>query len=36
MALLAIASQQSNPTEETNGRIHLFLDYMATHLDAKI
>jgi hypothetical protein len=36
MALSAIASQQSNPTEETNGRIHQFLDYMATHPNAKI
>jgi hypothetical protein len=36
MALLAIASQQSNPTEETNGCIHQFLDYMVTHPDAKI
>jgi hypothetical protein len=36
MALSAIASQQSNPTEETNGCIHRFLDYMATHPDAKI
>jgi hypothetical protein len=36
MALLAIASQKSNPTEETNGRVHQFLDYMATHPDAKI
>ncbi len=35
MALLAIASQQSNPTEETNGHVHQFLDYMATHQDAK-
>jgi hypothetical protein len=36
MALLAIASQQSNPTEETNGCVHQFLDYLATHPDAKI
>jgi hypothetical protein len=36
MALLAITSQQSNPTEETNGHIHQFLDYMATRPDAKI
>jgi hypothetical protein len=36
MALLAIASQQSDPTEETNGRVHQFLDYMAAHPDAKI
>jgi hypothetical protein len=36
MALLAIASQQSNPTEETNGCIHQFLDYMATHPGAKV
>jgi hypothetical protein len=36
MALLAIVSQQSNPTEETNGGVHQFLDYMATHPDAKI
>jgi hypothetical protein len=35
MALLAIASQQINPTEETNGHVHQFLDYMATHPDAK-
>jgi hypothetical protein len=35
-ALLAIPSQQSNPTEETNGRVHQYLDYMATHPDAKI
>ncbi len=36
MALSAIASWQSNPTEENNGRVHQFLDYMATHPDAKI
>ncbi len=36
MALLAITSQQSNPTEETNACVHKFLDYMATHQDAKI
>ncbi len=36
MALLAIASQQSNPTEETNGRTHQFLNYMVAHPDAKI
>jgi hypothetical protein len=36
MALLAIASQQSNPTEETNIQVHQFLDYMATHPNAKI
>jgi hypothetical protein len=36
MALLAMPSQQSNPTEDTNGCIHQFLDYMATHPDAKI
>jgi hypothetical protein len=36
MALSAIASQQSSPTEETNRCVHQFLDYMATHPDAKI
>jgi hypothetical protein len=36
MALLAIAFQKSNPTEETNGRIHQFLHYMETHPNAKI
>ena len=36
MALSAIASQQSAPTEQTRDRVHQFLDYMATHPDAKI
>ena len=36
MALSAIASQQSAPTEQTRNRVHQFLDYMATHPDAKI
>jgi hypothetical protein len=36
MALSAIPSQQSNPTKETNGRIHQFIDYKATHPGAKI
>jgi hypothetical protein len=36
MALSAIASQQSAPTEQTCDRVNQFLDYMATHPDAKI
>jgi hypothetical protein len=36
MALSAIASQQSAPTEQMRDRVHQFLDYMATHPDAKI
>ena len=36
MALSAIAAQQSAPTEQTRDRVHQFLDYMATHPDAKI
>jgi hypothetical protein len=36
MALLAIASQQSAPTELTRDCVNQFLDYMATHPDAKI
>jgi hypothetical protein len=36
MDLLAIASQQSNPTEETNKQVLQFLDYVVTHPDAKI
>jgi hypothetical protein len=36
MALSAIASQQSAPLEQTRDRVHQFLDYMATHPDAKI
>ena len=33
-ALNAIASEQAAPTERTMARVHQFLDYMATHLDA--
>jgi hypothetical protein len=36
MALSAIASQQSAPTEETLACINRFLDYIWTHPDAKI
>jgi hypothetical protein len=36
MALSAIASQQALPTEDTRNCINQFLDYMATHPDAKI
>ncbi len=36
MALLAITSQQALPTEDTRNQINQFLDYMATHPDAKI
>jgi hypothetical protein len=36
MALSAIATQQSAPTEETLARINQFLDYMRMHSDAKI
>jgi hypothetical protein len=36
MALSAITSQQATPTEKTRNRINKFLDYMATHPDAKI
>ena len=36
MALSAIAFQQSAPTEQTHDRVNQFLDYMATHPDAKI
>jgi hypothetical protein len=36
MALSAIASQQASPTEDTCNRVNQFLDYMATHPDAKI
>ncbi len=36
MALSAIASQQALPTEDTRNQINQFLDYMATHPDAKI
>jgi hypothetical protein len=35
MAQSAIASQQAAPTEETCNRINQFLDYMATHPEAK-
>jgi hypothetical protein len=35
MALPAIATQQSSPTEETLPRVNLFLDYMWTHPNAK-
>ena len=34
MALSAIASQQSAPTEHTRDRVIQFLDYMAMHPDA--
>jgi hypothetical protein len=36
MALNAIASQQAAPTEDTHNHLNQFLDYMATHPDAKI
>ena len=36
MALSAIAAQQSAPTELTRDCVAQFLDYMATHPDAKI
>jgi hypothetical protein len=36
MALSAIASQQAPPTEDRCNRVNQFLDYMATHPDAKI
>jgi hypothetical protein len=36
MALSAIASQQALPTEDMHNRVNQFLDYMATHPDAKI
>ena len=36
MALSAIAAQQNAPTEQTRDRVSQFLDYMATHPDAKI
>jgi hypothetical protein len=36
MAISAIAAQQSAPTEQTRKRVDQFLDYMATHPDAKI
>jgi hypothetical protein len=36
MALSAIASQQAAPTEDTRNCVNQFLDYMATHPDAKI
>ncbi len=36
MALSAIATQQNAPTEETLACVNQFLDYMWTHLDAKI
>jgi hypothetical protein len=36
MALSAIASQQALPNENMRNRINQFLDYMATHPDAKI
>ncbi len=36
MALSAIASQQALPTEDTRNRVNQFLDYMATHPNAKI
>jgi hypothetical protein len=36
MALSAIASQQAAPTEDPHNRVNQFLDYMATHPDAKI
>jgi hypothetical protein len=35
MALSAIASQQAAPTEDTCNRMNQFLDFMATHPDAK-
>ncbi len=36
MALSAIASQQALPTEDMRNHVNQFLDYMATHPDAKI
>jgi len=36
MALSAIAADQANPTERTQKRVTQFLDYMATHPDARI
>jgi hypothetical protein len=36
MALSAIASQQASPTEDMRNCVNQFLDYMSTHLDAKI
>jgi hypothetical protein len=36
MALSAIASQQTAPTEDTCNCVNQFLNYMATHPDAKI
>ncbi len=36
MALSTIASQQAAHTEDTRNGINKFLDYMATHPDAKI
>jgi hypothetical protein len=35
MALSAIASQEALPTEDTRNCLNQFLDYMATHPDAK-
>ncbi len=35
MALSAIASQQTLPTEDTRNRVNQFLDYMATHPNKK-
>jgi hypothetical protein len=36
MALSAIASQQAAPTEDTHNQVNQFLNYTATHPDAKI
>jgi hypothetical protein len=36
MALSAIANQQAAPTKDTRNHVNPFLDYMATHPDAKI
>ena len=36
MALSEIMGQQKNPTQKTMERVNQFLDYMATHPDAKI
>jgi hypothetical protein len=36
MALSAIASQQALTTEDMRNRVNQFLDYMATHPDAKM
>jgi hypothetical protein len=36
IALSAIANQQALPTEDTRNHVNQFLDYMATHPDAKI